>query len=415
MNSVLHKTLDHIIWIGPGKLDEIPESLKETKCFTMYEASDSCTAYLEKKYSDLKNIFIINRIIEPNECTHFHHYNEPYFDGLTSIEKLKNTFPGLHAVHKEQQTHLPFKEIICDINPIDKTGLIVDFLDDELCLINSLKENELAKYFTMITILTSVEVNVIERMQKHDFYFVSSSEDRFGNIQSTFIRNPLYLERRDDEKRLLEQSKNNKILTENLDKLEGLLRESETNLKNSENKKCAESYVDKCKKLEQKLEYEEIKALEQVTKFSSLEVKYETLKSTLEKKVRLLVEHESKSYSLEQRLEKESKKNADSTQLSIEYRKDISSLNDSKELLLAKITKLEEKLVTADKTLLLNTKLMNKLQCDSDDLREKIKLLNVSEKGKIELITELYNKLQNAANFMKYLRENHPTVLDDFR
>tara|TARA_R110001583_G_scaffold177606_1_gene333205 strand:- start:6562 stop:7968 length:1407 start_codon:yes stop_codon:yes gene_type:complete len=467
MNSVLHKTLDHIIWIGPGKLNEIPEWLSDTKRFTMYEANGSFSAYLEQKYSVLKNISVLNSIIGSDENTNFYQYNEPYFDGLSSPDKLKNRFPGLVLVSKEQ-THLSLKNIIKNIESVNNVGLIIDFLDDEFLLINSLKENELAESFNMISIRTSIDVNVAEELIKQNFCFINSSKDRFGNITSTFIRNPLYLKNRHDEVHLFEQCKNNQILTENLADIEEqlnenrdkqaiyskknenneklistlreklidfeyLLQKSERNFrdadnKNSElseelhqvqhyknqNKNWAESLVEKCKNLEQKLKSEEIKKDEKTKILSSLNTQYETLKSEFDEKCELIVEHESKSNSMLEKLEEDTKKIHELTQLSIEYKKSLSLLDDKNKSQLQTITELKEALSTSDKTLTLNIKLMAKLQIDSDDLRKQISLVNQSEKQKTELINQLYNKLQNAATFMKYLRENHPTVLDEF-
>ena len=82
-----------------------------------------------------------------------------------------------------------------------------------------------------------------------------------------------------------------------------------------------------------------------------------------------------------------------------------------KEKLAAEIENIKERERKLTSSLEVNSKLVLKMQIDSDDLRTKYAQKTQSEKELRQLIGELHSKLQQAANFYHQLENKHPEIL----
>ena len=82
-----------------------------------------------------------------------------------------------------------------------------------------------------------------------------------------------------------------------------------------------------------------------------------------------------------------------------------------KEKLAAEIENIKERDRKLTSSLEVNSKLVLKMQIDSDDLRTKYAQKTQSEKELRQLIGELHSKLQQAANFYHQLENKHPEIL----
>jgi hypothetical protein len=438
LNTVLH--------IGAGRCSEWDKYIaSNAQKIILVEPYVEYCKKLAKKTKSHANTTIIEAALSTNDKATLHVCNNPRFNSLNKLKANQNVIPNLEQTQELNVVSITINQIFnnyLNINPETENKsnikplnnlLVVDALGISNEVFSSIIAEQLA-FFSYIIINiapselyeNSVGINAcISTMENIGFYFITHSNINNEITEIVFKQNVLQTQlakltqQKDEHKHWhLEHKKWNQTLKD-------------------ENSKLITT-IDNLKQTVEKSQHE---ANQLTTKLNEQKIQIEVLKNECEEKDKKLISANNKnseietilntlSTELEQKiaqLELITNENLKQKQLIESQKTDISVLSQQKEeqthwhhqnkkwaeTLVKEVETLKTDLKENMRTIELSQKLQLKSQLDLDNLRLAYKDKLDSERELIELVKELKNKLEMAAEYYNQLEQLHPELLND--
>lgn len=152
------KRFSHIVWLGAGTAKEPAGLLDMAERATLIETREIACLSLQQQYPQERISIKQLLLTVDGASTEFTEYNLAEYSAIQSTSGLKELFPGLKAVNRENLNSTRINDVVHELALQDNNNLlVVDVTDSNLALLTSLQQSGQLSKFNAIRIQTGIK------------------------------------------------------------------------------------------------------------------------------------------------------------------------------------------------------------------------------------------------------------------